>query len=85
MGMRVVAAPVRYRRLPLILLLLIGAIPAVGLVVLNRWAASEADQYDASRDAVAVVSGDSGDPAINQVRLSTSMLDFRRTPASIAQ
>ena len=85
MSMRVVAAPVRYRRLPLILLLLIGALPAIGLVVLNRWAAGEADRYDASRQAVAVVSGDANGLATEQAKLSADMLDYRRAPASVAR
>jgi D-alanyl-D-alanine carboxypeptidase/D-alanyl-D-alanine-endopeptidase (penicillin-binding protein 4) len=47
-----VAEPIRYPRSPLIALVLIALIPSVGFLLLHRWADSEADQYEDSRDAV---------------------------------
>ena len=46
MRVEVVAAPMRYRRTPLVLLLLIAVLPAVGMLVGYRWLAGEADRYD---------------------------------------
>ncbi len=47
----IVAEPLRYPRSPLVALLLIAVLPAIGLLVLARWADSEADAYEASRTA----------------------------------
>lgn len=46
-----VAAPVRYPRSPLVALLALAVIPALGLLVLHRWAGTEADAYESSRGA----------------------------------
>lgn len=46
-----VAEPVRYPRSPLIALLALAVLPALGLLVLHRWADGEADAYEASRGA----------------------------------
>jgi len=50
-GIDIVAEPLRYPRSPLVALLLIAILPAIGLLVLARWADSEADAYEASRNA----------------------------------
>jgi D-alanyl-D-alanine carboxypeptidase/D-alanyl-D-alanine-endopeptidase (penicillin-binding protein 4) len=47
----IVAEPLRYPRSPLVALLLIAIVPAIGLVILARWADREADAYEASRNA----------------------------------
>ena len=48
----IVAEPVRYPRSPLIWLIVIGILPALGLFALHRWSDREADDYEASRGAV---------------------------------
>ena len=88
MGMRVdvVAAPVRYPRTPLILLLVIAIVPALALLVLYRWAEDESSQYDESRGAVALVSGESPTPGSAPVALlSTAVFDYRRAPESTSE
>ncbi|BAN02933.1 D-alanyl-D-alanine carboxypeptidase/D-alanyl-D-alanine endopeptidase [Ilumatobacter coccineus] len=57
-----VAAPIRYPRSPLIALLAIALVPTLGLYALQRWADDEADQYEATRAAVAELSGEAPDP-----------------------
>lgn len=44
----VVAEPVRYPRSPLLALLALAMVPALGLFVLHRWADGEADAYEVS-------------------------------------
>ncbi len=51
----IVSAPVRYPRSPLIALILIALVPAIGLLVLHRWSDSEADDDERSRDAVGLL------------------------------
>ena len=46
-----VAEPVRYPRSPLVALLALAVLPALGLLFLHRWADTEADAYEASRGA----------------------------------
>jgi D-alanyl-D-alanine carboxypeptidase/D-alanyl-D-alanine-endopeptidase (penicillin-binding protein 4) len=84
MRVDVVAAPVRYPRTPLLLLLVIAIVPALALLVLYRWAEGESAQYDESRGAVALVSGDSPTPGSAPVALlSTGLFDYRRAPDSL--
>ena len=52
-----VAEPIRYPRSPLIALLAIALLPGLGLYVLQRWADDEADEYEATRAAVAEIEG----------------------------
>ncbi|MGA9277209.1 hypothetical protein, partial [Ilumatobacter sp.] len=47
----IVAEPLRYSRAPLVALLVIAILPAIGLLALNRWADSRADEYEATRSA----------------------------------
>ncbi len=54
-GIDIVAEPLRYPRSPLIALLLIAILPAIGLLILARWADDEADAYESSRDANALL------------------------------
>lgn len=56
-----VAEPIRYPRSPLIALLAIALVPTLGLYGLQRWADDEADQYEATRLAVAEIEGRSAD------------------------
>lgn len=52
-----VAEPIHYPRTPVLALLIVALIPTIGLYVLFNWADDEADEYEASRDAVALVEG----------------------------
>ncbi len=83
MRVDVVAAPVRYPRGPLLLLLIIAIAPAIGLLVLHQWAQAEADEYDDSRGAVADV-GEPSESGPAPPVLLTPVLDYRRTPESNA-
>ena len=83
MRVDVVAAPVRYPRGPLLLLLIIAIVPAIGLLVLHEWAQAEADVYDDSRGAVADIGGPNGSGSVGPA-LPTPVLNFRRTPESNA-
>lgn len=60
-----VAEPVRYPRSPLVALLALAILPALGLLVLHRWADGEADAYEASTDSagllVTTLDGNIGD------------------------
>ncbi|MFK7916826.1 MAG: D-alanyl-D-alanine carboxypeptidase/D-alanyl-D-alanine-endopeptidase [Ilumatobacter sp.] len=50
-----VAEPVRYPRSPLMALLALAILPAMGLLVLHRWADGEADAYEASSDSAGLL------------------------------
>ena len=91
-----VAAPVRYPRSPLVALLAIAVLPAIGLLVLARWADGEADAYEAS-EPVGILErrlegsvggvdadGDGTDDGEPSAAPTTGLLDFRRTPAVVA-
>lgn len=95
MRVDVVASPLRYRRTPLFLLLAIAVLPALGLLVTQRWLVSEADKYDNTRAAVEELSISSADQLPTTRRelerseraaiLSTSVLDYRRVPDGVAR
>ena len=59
-----VAEPIRYPRSPLIALIVIAVIPTIGLFLLQRWADGEADDYEATRAAVASIEGTPPDPGL---------------------
>ncbi|NND75711.1 MAG: hypothetical protein HKN44_11960 [Ilumatobacter sp.] len=101
MNMRVdvVAAPVRYRRMPLVLLLLIAIVPTVILAAAYLRLDREADRYDARVEALATSSlGEPGDlddlddalsaaevaAAARRAALSTSLFQYRRIPGPSA-
>ena len=95
MRVDVVASPLRYRRAPLFLLVGLAIVPAVGLLVGQRWLDAEADRYDNSRAAVAELEeGGNSDPIDSSARsiaaaaqravLGTSLLDYRRMPEPVA-
>lgn len=80
-----VAEPVRYPRSPLIALVLIALIPGVGFLLVHRWADSEADQYEDSRDAVALLDAplDGGleiDGVLVEIEEEDDELDFGDNP-----
>ncbi len=87
-GMRVdlVAAPTRYPRGPLVLLLLIAVVPAIGLLVLYRWADAEAQEQERAADGEEVADDllvAERSPAAAP-ELTTAVLDVRRAARSIA-
>ena len=88
-GMRVdlVAAPARYPRTPLILLLLVAVVPAAGLLVLHRWSDAVADDHDLEQETDIVFESALTPEELGRApspELSTSMFDYRRTPAALA-
>ncbi|MEM9040627.1 MAG: D-alanyl-D-alanine carboxypeptidase/D-alanyl-D-alanine-endopeptidase [Actinomycetota bacterium] len=70
-----VAEPIRYRRTPLAALLVVALIPAIGLYVLTRWADGRADEYEASRDALAAAERRAPDPGLLEPDLEGSIDD----------
>ena len=50
-GIEIVAEPLRYRRSPLVALLVIAIIPTLGLIFVARWADRRADVYEADRSS----------------------------------
>ena len=95
MRVDVVASPVRYRKMPLFLLLAVAVLPAVGLLSVHWWLRDEADRYDATRAAVESLStADDDRPAASRrdieraertAVLSTSLFDYRRMPDGVAR
>jgi D-alanyl-D-alanine carboxypeptidase/D-alanyl-D-alanine-endopeptidase (penicillin-binding protein 4) len=93
--MDLVAAPVRYPTAPLVALVVAALIPLVGLLVLQRWADAEADEFEQT-SGVGLFEGElegsfiNGDtpprPAVvgGGASISTQLLDFRRTPGAMA-
>lgn len=89
MSLDVVTAPVRYRRMPMILLVLIAIVPTVGLIIGYRWLDDEADRYDAARVGDDVTEFDEPEPEPNQRRaiaraLDTPVLQYRRVAQPVA-
>ena len=87
MSLDVVTAPVRYRRMPMILLVLIAIVPTVGLIVGYRWLDDEADRYDAARadDEVTTIAQAESDPGRARApALGTPMLQYRRIAQPVA-
>ncbi|MEM9746917.1 MAG: hypothetical protein AAF945_09510, partial [Actinomycetota bacterium] len=70
-----VAEPIRYRRTPLAALLVVALLPAIGLYVLTRWADGRADEYEASRDALAAAERRAPDPGLLEPDLEGSIDD----------
>jgi len=88
-GMRVdlVAAPVRYPRTPLLLLLLVAIVPAVGLLVLHRWSDAVADDHDLAETTEVVYESTLTPEELSRApspQLATGMFDYRRTPSALA-
>jgi D-alanyl-D-alanine carboxypeptidase/D-alanyl-D-alanine-endopeptidase (penicillin-binding protein 4) len=95
MRVDVVASPLRYRRSPLLLLVGLAIVPAVGLLLGQRWLDAEADRYDDSRAAVAELEGGGESNSLDssarltaaaaqRALLGTSLLDYRRMPEPVA-
>lgn len=95
MRVDVVAAPMRYRRTPLLLLLGIALLPALGLYATFQWLDGEADRYDETRsdvEALSISEDQVSAPTRREIeqeqraaRLETSLFDYRRTPEAVAE
>ena len=87
MSLDVVTAPVRYRRLPMMLLVLVAIVPTVGLIVGYRWLDDEAARYDAARaddDVTTIDEPDRVPRTARVVALSTPVLQYRRLAEPVA-
>ena len=83
-----VAAPVRYPRTPLLLLILVALIPIAGLTMLLMWSDTKADEYEAftADDAAATtttIAGAASAAAPVVAPLRTGLLDYRRIPGAV--
>jgi len=92
MRVDLVAAPARYPRAPLLMLVVLGLVPVVLLTVLALWSDEQADTYEAARQAAdsgsdtgsdGPASADSGDGPAVATPLVTPLVDYRRTPRQI--
>lgn len=90
MRVDLVAAPARYPRAPLLLLLLLALVPVVLLTALALWSDEQAEIYEASRDAADAEAADErpgtepvGDAPAVATPLVTPLIDYRRTPRQI--
>ena len=89
MGMRVdlVAAPSRYPRTPLILLLILALIPTVALAALLVWSDEQADIHEAARtDTEPEESPSQPPPAVGEPApvLATGLFSYRRASQEIS-
>lgn len=85
MRVEVVSGPVRYRLVPLMVLLAAMLVPVAGLAALALWSDHQADAYEAvdGGESDGVPSGPSVVPPPTPV-LATPMFAFRRTPTHLA-
>lgn len=86
-GMRVdvVAAPVRYRTTPFVLLIALLLVPVVGLSVLLVWSDQQADEHEAALANESTGPVNPGPPPNAAApTLATPMLTYRRAPERVA-
>lgn len=86
-GMRVdvVAAPVRYRTTPFVLLIALLLVPVVGLSALLVWSDQQADEHDAALANQSDAPANPGPPPEAAApALLTPMLTYRRAPERVA-
>ena len=89
MGMRVdlVAAPIRYPRAPLVLLLVFALVPTVALAALFTWSDDQADTYEASRSVAGSEESPSQPlppPGELAPVLATGLFSYRRASEDIS-
>ena len=78
----VAGLPVRYRRAPLFGLVALALVPVAALAALLVWSDAQADEYETRSQ----VEPETFTPASEPVpALTTSMLDYRRSPATLAR
>ncbi len=85
MRVELVAAPIRYPRTPLLMLLLVALIPIAGLTTMLLWADAKADEYEAV-DEGRTVGAPSNDvePGPPTAVLETALMTYRRAPGALA-
>lgn len=94
MRVDLVAAPARYPRAPLLLLMVLALVPVVILTAVWVWSDDQADVYEAARDAAEAgdgavrpasteAGGTGGGAAGAGAPLVTPLLDYRRAPEQV--
>ena len=98
-GMRLdlVRQPARYPRTPLLALLIVAVLPAIGLLALFQWSDERADSYDNAREfedasadgSIATTTqdesdNDQDDEGLMADALDVELFDYRRAPDPIA-
>ena len=78
----VLGVPVRYRFGPLVALVVLALIPVAALTALLAWSDAQADEYEASSEAVPTAVEPIASPA---PALTTTMVDYRRSPTALAR
>jgi D-alanyl-D-alanine carboxypeptidase/D-alanyl-D-alanine-endopeptidase (penicillin-binding protein 4) len=76
--------PVRYRRGPLVGLVVMALVPVAALTALVVWSDSEADEHEAAAQAGQVEPVPAAAAAEPTAELTTSMVSYRRVPAALA-
>jgi serine-type D-Ala-D-Ala carboxypeptidase/endopeptidase (penicillin-binding protein 4) len=73
--------PVHYRFAPLVGLVLLALVPLAGLTALLLWSDAQADEYEAAETSQSVTAVT---PTAPGAALTTTMLAYRRAPATLA-
>jgi D-alanyl-D-alanine carboxypeptidase/D-alanyl-D-alanine-endopeptidase (penicillin-binding protein 4) len=76
--------PVRYRRGPLVGLVLMALVPVAALTALLVWSDSEADEHEAAAQTDEFEPPPAAATAEPTAALTTSMVSYRRVPAALA-
>jgi D-alanyl-D-alanine carboxypeptidase/D-alanyl-D-alanine-endopeptidase (penicillin-binding protein 4) len=87
MRVDLVAAPIRYPRTPLLALLVVAVVPAIGLYALFQWSDAEADRYETGRLAAEELQpaiAENSDRGPTAPVLPTALFHYRRTPESMS-
>jgi len=85
-SVELVAAPARYPRGPLLALLIVAIIPAIGLYWLRQWSDDLADEHDLAEVTAVEYESEFSRAELERPptqRLDTGLLDVRRAPALI--
>jgi D-alanyl-D-alanine carboxypeptidase/D-alanyl-D-alanine-endopeptidase (penicillin-binding protein 4) len=77
--------PVRYRRGPLVGLVLLALVPVAALTVLLVWSDTQADEHEAAAQAEEFEPPSAAVTAEPAPALTTSMVAYRRVPATLAK
>lgn len=77
--------PVRYRRGPLVGLIVLALVPVAALAALLVWSDAQADEHEAAAETEEFEPPPAAATAEPTARLTTSMAAYRRVPAALAQ
>ncbi len=77
--------PVRYRRGPLVGLIVLALVPVAALAALLVWSDAQADEHEAAAETEKFEPPPAAATAEPTARLTTSMAAYRRVPAALAQ